>query len=75
MARRKKQAWFIRIRGSYLPCSKQGWLSYVPFVAYLLLAVIIAGYAAQSLALSLYMVIPQWVAAAVVMSWIADKKS
>ena len=26
----KKGAWFVQVRGSYLPCSWQGWLSYVP---------------------------------------------
>ncbi len=30
-ASRKKGAWFMKLRGSYLPVSWQGWLSYVPF--------------------------------------------
>jgi hypothetical protein len=28
----KKNAWFIPVRGSYLPAKRQGWLLYIPLV-------------------------------------------
>jgi branched-subunit amino acid transport protein len=27
----KRGVWFVRVRGSYLPVTKEGWLSYIPF--------------------------------------------
>lgn len=33
----KLKPWFVYVRGSYLPSSWQGWLTYVPFVLLLLL--------------------------------------
>jgi hypothetical protein len=28
----KKRKWFIKVRGSYLPNSREGWLTYIPFI-------------------------------------------
>ena len=39
----RKGAWFVKLRGSYLPCSWQGWLLYIPYI--LFLAYIIFPYA------------------------------
>ena len=74
---KKKQAkkWFIRVRGSYLPHSWEGWLSYIPFTAFLLTVLIAAIRTQHSVSDMFYMVFPQWVAAAVVMTWIAKQKS
>ena len=30
--RNNKKKWFIAVRGSYLPSSRQGWLTYIPFI-------------------------------------------
>ena len=71
----RKGAWFYPVRGSYLPCSWQGWLTYVPFTLFLL-AVLIAAFRTQdSVSDALYMIFPEWIAAAVVMTWIARLKS
>ena len=74
---KKKQAkkWFIHVRGSYLPHSWEGWLSYIPFTAFLLTVLIAAIRTQHSVSDMFYMVFPQWVAAAVVMTWIAKQKS
>jgi hypothetical protein len=86
----KNKPWFIKVRGSYLPCSWQGWLTYVPYV-YLI------GYGfwhvigqdvwtchafgncvlrqQTIIANAVLTLIPYVVALVVVMTWIAKKKS
>ena len=71
----KKGAWFIPLRGSYLPFSWQGWLTYVPFVAYLVYTVIVAfDYTGNNFKAVLW-IVPNFVAAAVIMTWLAKQKS
>lgn len=73
--KQKKQTWFIKVRGSYLPSSWQGWASFVPFTVFLI-AVVAGAFAMQDSTLAaLYMIFPQWIAGAVVMTWIASQKS
>lgn len=71
----KKGAWFYSVRGSYLPGSWQGWLTYVPFVAFLGLSVAHAAHGQHTFWDVVFAVIPEWVAAAVAMTWIARAKS
>jgi hypothetical protein len=52
-----------------------GWLSYIPFIAYLMLVGIIADHNTASLALAILLIVPNWVAAAVVLTWFAARKS
>lgn len=71
----RKGAWFVRVRGSYLPCSWQGWLTYIPYAAYLVYAVIVAfAYTGNNFKAVLW-IVPNFVAAAIVMTWIAKLKS
>lgn len=71
----KKGAWFVRLRGSYLPVSWQGWLTYVPFTAYLVYSLIVAfAYTGNNLKAVLW-VVPNWVAAVVIMTWVAQRTS
>jgi sensor histidine kinase YesM len=71
----KKGAWFVRLRGSYIPASWQGWLTYIPFTAYLVFS-LIAGFAYTGTNLKAVLwVFPNWVAAAAVMTWLARAKS
>jgi len=71
----KKGAWFVAIRGSYLPVSPEGWLTYIPFTAYLVFSLIVGfAYTGNTLKAILW-VFPNWVAAAVVMTWIAKRTS
>jgi branched-subunit amino acid transport protein len=73
----RKGAWFVKVRGSYLPCSWQGWLSYVPYVGYLVAAMVILihtlGTDHWPIIAVLYL--PAAVAAVAVMSWLASQKS
>jgi hypothetical protein len=71
----KKDKWFVPVRGSYLPNNWWGWLSYIPFMAYLVLAAVLGWhYTANNYEAILY-VVPNWVAAAVVMTWVAKRTS
>lgn len=71
----KKDKWFIPVRGSYLPNNWKGWLTYLPFVAYLVFAVVFAWQATDNNAQAVLLVIPNWIAATAIMTWLAKKTS
>jgi len=71
----KQTKWFNKVRGSYLPCSWQGWLTYVPYLAYLIGSFFIDNVGNHNVGYVLYTMVPQWVAATVILSWIAEHKS
>jgi hypothetical protein len=71
----RKGAWFVAVRGSYLPVSWEGWLTYVPFVAYLSFSWHVAFWYTGTTPKAVLWIIPNWVAAAVVMTWVAKRKS
>jgi uncharacterized integral membrane protein len=73
--KRKKQSWFYAVRGSYLPCSWQGWLLYVPFIIFLMTVLQMAMQNHDTVSGVFFAVFPQWVAAAVVMTWVAKLQS
>lgn len=73
--KKKKSKWFIKVRGSYLPNSWQAWLLYVPFTSYLIWVMWFAINSNGSLGETILIIFPQFIAAAVVMTWIASKKS
>ena len=63
------------MRGSYLPNSWQGWLLYIPFLTYLLWAAWAGFQATDAYTAAILFILPNWVAAAVVMTWIARHTS
>jgi len=70
-----KGTWFAQVRGSYIPVSWQGWLTYIPFVAYLVYSLVVAfDYTGNTLKAILW-IVPNWVAATVIMTWIARRTS
>jgi len=71
----KKGMWFYKIRGSYLPATWQGWLTYLPFIAFLVWSWTYAMNTRPSVGEALLVIFPAWVASAVVMTWIASRKS
>lgn len=71
----KKGAWFVRVRGSYLPASASGILLYLAYAAYIVFATMVGYQQAGSLAQAALLVVPNWVAAAAVMTYIAWRKS
>ncbi len=71
----KKGAWFYKVRGSYLPGTRQAWLLYIPYVTFLVLVFVYAMYTQDSVGGALSTISAPWVIAAVVMTWIAAHKS
>ncbi len=73
--KRRNGVWFARLRGSYIPVSWQGWLTYIPFVAYLAYSLIVAfAYTGNNWKAVLW-IVPNWTAAAIIMTWVAKLKS
>lgn len=72
---KSSKKWFKKVRGSYIPVAWQGWLCYLPYIAYLLLSYLYIMYNFGYTVMSLLIIIPNWVAAAAVMTWVASKKS
>jgi hypothetical protein len=73
--KKKNNKWFIKVRGSYLPNSWQAWLLYIPFVAFLVWVLCFAIKTQDTVGEMILIIFPQYIAAAVVMTWIASKKS
>jgi hypothetical protein len=71
----KKQKWFRPVRGSYLPNNWQGWLTYIPFLAYLVFVLVYGWRDTSSATQAILYIAPNWVAAAVVMTWFAKRVS
>lgn len=71
----KRGAWFVKIRGSYLPCSWQGALTYVPMIAFLITIVAFTLQNTDSITEALYVMFPYFVCTGVVMHWLAARKS
>ncbi|HSX45144.1 MAG TPA: hypothetical protein VLF39_03530 [Candidatus Saccharimonadales bacterium] len=71
----KAGAWFIKVRGSYLPASSAGWLLYLPYTVYLVFTLVAALNQTSSWQLAFLFIIPNWIAAFGLMTYIASKKS
>jgi hypothetical protein len=71
----KTKKWFIKVRGSYLPESWQGWLTYIPYLAYIIGVLVFVIRRKDSGWLALFTVLPNWIAAAVILTWVARRKS
>lgn len=71
----KQNTWFYSVRGSYLPRSWQAWGLYVPYAFVLISSAVWAHTGNPSIQDQVFKVFPVWVAAAVVMTWIAKSKS
>jgi membrane-anchored protein YejM (alkaline phosphatase superfamily) len=75
LPKHKKGAWFVAIRGSYLPVSWQGWLSYLPYIFYLVFSMEAAKYVTNSTLAAVLIIVPNWIAATVAMTWLARRTS
>ena len=90
MPKHSENAWFVKLRGSYIPCSLRGWLTYIPFILFLVV-VLVVSYGSMHLnevdimdggtlwyyvfIVTLVRVAPAFVLGGVIMTWIARKKS
>ena len=70
-----QKVWFISIRGSYLPANFKGWLMYIPYLSYLIFTLIVGIKYTSSILLAILVIVPNWVVAAIIMTFIAARKS
>jgi hypothetical protein len=71
----KKTTWFVKTRGSYLPNSWQAWVLYIPYTAYLAGLAIYVLNGPYSLWNAVFILVPNWVVALIIMTWIAEQTS
>ena len=71
----RKGAWFVPLRGSYLPVTWQSWLLYVPFVSYVVISLLFVVNRAGSFLEIVINLLPYWLSVLVAMTWIAKQKS
>lgn len=72
---KKQKTWFIKVRGSYLPNNLQGKLTYIPYLAYLMFALVVGINMSDSPLQAALLIVPNWIAAVVVMTYIASHNS
>jgi hypothetical protein len=72
---KSKDIWFKPTRGSYLPASWQGAVAYLLMLAYCIFVLVYAFNRLDSVAEISLIVVPNFVAAAVFMHWLAAQKS
>jgi uncharacterized membrane protein (GlpM family) len=68
-------AWFVPLRGSFLPVTRQGWLLCLPYLLFLVAVFLWIDRNSHSVSDTLYGVVPYWVACIILMHVIAWKKS
>lgn len=71
----RSKPWFIKTRGSYLPKNLQGALTYIPYLAYLVGVLVFVLRRKDSFWLAVFTLIPNYLAASIVLTWIAKQKS
>ena len=71
----KPKSWFIKTRGSYLPHSWKGLLLYIPYLAYLIGALVFVLKIKDSFWAAIFTLVPNWLAAGIIMTWLARRKS
>lgn len=81
MTAKKKQTkqssshlWFRQLRGSYIPIHWKGWMTYVPYIAYLYFTYALLVPNRPPFETILFLT-PYWVAGVLIMHWIAKQKS
>ncbi|MBI1857217.1 hypothetical protein HY003_00235 [Candidatus Saccharibacteria bacterium] len=67
--------WFIKVRWSYLPNTWQGWLTYIPYLAYLVAVMIYLYSSSYGFWTSVFILVPNYVVAALIITWLASKTS
>lgn len=70
-----KKAWFVKTRGSYLPKTWQGGLLYLLYLVYLVWALVFVLKGDYEFWNGLFFIVPNWIAACVIFSWLASQKS
>jgi hypothetical protein len=72
----KKGAWFVKVRGSYLPMTPQGWLMHALLVGCAVVAIYMTYYYDdRALVVVLPALILQLVGIGAIFTWVASKKA
>lgn len=71
---KKHTPWFKAVRGSYIPVHWKGWLTYIPYVAYLYGTFLLFD-RNRSIFETVLFLVPYWVAGVIIMHWVAKQKS
>lgn len=66
--------WFKPVRWSYLPCTWQGWLTYLPMMLFLI-GFFVLYHHTHPLTDTLYLLFPYAVCTIAIMHWLAAHKS
>lgn len=75
MGKKTNKKWFAKVRWSYIPQTWQGWLTYVPYLAYLIAVLVYIYQSDYSFWTSTFILVPNYIVAALVLTWIASKTS
>jgi hypothetical protein len=75
MSKKHQKPWFKPVRGSYLPNSWQGWLTYIPFIYWLAVTFVVIDRHTHSVGETIIGIVPFWVSGVVVMHWVAKATS
>lgn len=71
----KKGAWFAKFHGNYIPASWQGWLTYIPYIGFLIATMWYVADTSNYVYEIPIRIMPYWICAAVIMIYIARRKS
>lgn len=72
---KRNNKWFVKVRGSYIPNNSYGWLTYIPYLAFVVAVPLYVFSHVDNRWLGLLIIIPNYVAAGVVMTWLAAHES
>jgi hypothetical protein len=71
----KSSSWFISVRGSYLPNSWEGALTYIPFIGYIVFITLEILNHNGTFKYKTLLIVSQWIFTAMVMTWFAKNHS
>lgn len=72
---KKYKPWFRRVRGSYLPMSRNGWLTYIPYGLYLIGAGLVSFIGTKTVVTIVVRSAILWIIGLYIMTVIASRKS
>lgn len=72
---RAKSIWYVKRHWSYIPVNAMGWLTYIPFTAYMIGTLMAVAENTDSITGAFFDAFPYWVCGVVIMHWLASHKS
>jgi hypothetical protein len=75
MKKRISNKWFVRMRGSYLPCSWQAWACYLVAVLYLSIAFAYIDDVTDNVGWIIFHGLKELIVVGIILTWIAQQRS